>query len=80
MTTSRESDAKGGIDRVPGDEGLVDSRRKSLQLVNEALCLVPTEGTNCCYLDRLTSRELAAKFKLAKRVIQRRWASCLSND
>ena len=39
---------------------------KPLPVVNETFCSVPTNDANCCYLDRLTSRALVARYKPTK--------------
>ena len=40
---------------------------KLLRVVDETFCSIPTDGTNCCYLDRLTSRASATRCKPAKK-------------
>ena len=40
---------------------------KLLQPVNETFCSIPTDGVNCCNLDRLTSRALVAQCKPIKK-------------
>ena len=39
---------------------------KLLQPISETLCSFPTDDTNCCYLNHLTSRASATKCKPAK--------------
>ena len=40
---------------------------KLFHVVDETFCLIPTDGTNCRYLDRLTSEALAGQCKHAKK-------------
>ena len=40
---------------------------KLLQHVSETFCLVPTNDTNCCYLDRLIAEALAEQCKSCKK-------------
>ena len=40
---------------------------KLLHPVNETLCSVPTDDTNCCYLDCLISGALAAQCESCKK-------------
>ena len=40
---------------------------KPLQPVNETFCLLPIDGANCCYLERLNSGASAAQCKPVKK-------------
>ena len=40
---------------------------KLLHVVDETFCSIPTDTTNCCYLDLLTSRASVARYKPAKK-------------
>ena len=53
---------------------------KLLQPVNETICSIPTDGANCCYLDRLIFGASVAQCQPAKRVIRRWWADCFLDD
>ena len=63
-----ELDVEWGISKASGDEGyLTVIETKLLQLVSEALCLVPTDSVNYCYLDRLTSGASTVQCKPTKK-------------
>ena len=63
-TASGESSVKGGIDRVPGDAGLLEA--KPSQPIDKTFYSFPTDGANYCYLDRLNHWALAAQCEPAK--------------
>ena len=53
---------------------------KLLQPVSETFYSFPTDGDNCCYLDRVTSGASTEQCKPTKRAIWQRRADCLSDD
>ena len=53
---------------------------KPLPVVDETFCLIPIDGANCCYLDRLTSKASMSQYKPTKKGVRRRCAGHLSDD
>ena len=53
---------------------------KPLHVVDENFCSIPTDGANCRYLDRLTSRSSIEQYKPAKKGVRPRCARRLSDD
>ena len=55
-------------------------RAKPSPVVNETFCLIPTDGADCLYLDRLTSEASTTQCKPAKKGVGGRCACRLSDD
>ena len=53
---------------------------KPLHIVDENFCSIPTDGTNCCYLDHLIFGALAERHEPVKKRVRWQCAGHLSDD